>query len=89
MADAEPRANYFGNDPTGVPTPAVISRAHGDLYLTLINIDSVGIRLQADTSPLIWLLWVGGLVVAAGGFWSMTIRRAVPSRSATQVPSHG
>ncbi len=86
IAEAQPRANYFGADPTGVPTPAVISRPGGDLYLTLIGIDSVGIRLQADTSPLIWLLWAGGLVVAAGGFWSMTVRRAVPSRTRTRRP---
>lgn len=75
VTELEPRANYFGDDPSGITSPAVLSRPGGDLYLTLLNIDSVGIRLQADTTPLIWLVWLGGLVAAAGGFWSMTWRR--------------
>lgn len=71
----EPRANYFGANPTGIPTPAVWSRPEGDVYLTLLSIDNVGIRLQADTSPLIWVLWLGGLVTSAGGFWAINDRR--------------
>jgi cytochrome c biogenesis factor len=39
----------------------------------------VGIRLQADTSPLIWLVWTGGLVTAAGGFLALRARRVTPA----------
>lgn len=78
VTELAPSANYFGNDPTGITSPAVLTRPGGDLYLTLLSIDSVGIRLQADTSPLIWLLWVGGIVTAAGGFWSMSARHRGP-----------
>ena len=76
VTEMSPVANYFGNDQGGITTPAVFSRPGGDLYLTLLRVDPTGIRLQADTSPLIWLLWVGGLVTAGGGFWSVTTRRA-------------
>ncbi|HLU53422.1 MAG TPA: cytochrome c-type biogenesis CcmF C-terminal domain-containing protein [Acidimicrobiia bacterium] len=76
VAELQPRANHFGSDPTGIPSPAVMSRLSGDVYLMLINIDNTGIRLEANTSPLIWLLWVGGLVTAAGGFWATQARRA-------------
>src|SRR5690606_9998690 len=75
VTELRPRANYFGDDPTGIPSPAVMSRPGGDLYLMLLTMDSTGIRLQADTSPLIWMLWVGGLITAAGGFWAMQARR--------------
>ncbi|HEX2152791.1 MAG TPA: cytochrome c-type biogenesis CcmF C-terminal domain-containing protein [Acidimicrobiia bacterium] len=89
VTELEPRSNYFGADPTGIPSPAVMSRPSGDLYLTLLRIDQVGIRLQADTSPLIWLVWLGGLVTAAGGFWALQARRASPSRAAVAETTSG
>jgi cytochrome c biogenesis factor len=45
------------------------------LYATLLNIDSGSATLTFDTSPLIWLLWLGGLVTAAGGILAVTTRR--------------
>ena len=89
VAELEPRSNFFGNDPTGIPSPAVLSGPGGDLYLTLLDIDSIGIRLQADTSPMIWLLWLGGLVSAAGGFWAMTARRAAVRAAPQKEPASG
>jgi cytochrome c biogenesis factor len=35
----------------------------------------VGIVLRAETSPGIWLIWLGGLTVAAGGVVSLSTRR--------------
>jgi cytochrome c-type biogenesis protein CcmF len=84
VTELEPRANYFGGDRTGITSPAVMSRPGGDLYLTLLDVDAAGIRLQADTTPLIWLVWLGGLVTAAGGFLSVRARRAasaIPGRA--------
>jgi cytochrome c-type biogenesis protein CcmF len=71
----EPRAGFYGEDTTGITTPAVHSTLAGDLYLTLLSIDSVGIVLRAETSPGIWLIWLGGLTVAAGGVVSLSTRR--------------
>ena len=71
----EPRANFYGNVEGGIITPAVMSRPDGDLYLTLRNLDADTAVLALDTSPMIWLLWLGGLTTAAGGVWSLTVRR--------------
>ncbi len=70
-----PAANFFGADAGGVSTPDVLNRPGGDLYATLLDFDSESVTVTLDTSPLIGLLWVGGLTAAAGGFWSMTARR--------------
>ena len=72
----EPRANFYGADTAGVVSPAVLSRPRGDLYVTLRDINSERVDLGLNTSPLIWMLWLGGLTTAAGGFWSVAIRRA-------------
>lgn len=72
----EPRANFYGADTAGVVSPAVLSRPRGDLYVTLRDINSESVDLGLNTSPLIWMLWLGGLTTAAGGFWSVAIRRA-------------
>ena len=75
VATLEPRANFYGADTTGVVTPAVLSRPGGDLYLTLRDIDSEQVELILDTSPLIWMVWLGGILTAAGGAWSVLARR--------------
>jgi cytochrome c-type biogenesis protein CcmF len=71
----EPAANYFGADTTGVSTPAVMSKPGGDLYITLLELTPESATLTFDTSPLIWLLWLGGLTTAAGGWWAVAARR--------------
>jgi len=71
----EPSANFYDAETGGIITPAVMSRASGDLYLTLRDLDAESVQLGLDTSPMIWLLWLGGVTTAAGGFWSLTVRR--------------
>lgn len=71
----EPRANFYGADTSGVVSPAILHRPKGDLYVTLRNLDSVDIDLALDTSPLVWMIWLGGAVIAAGGFWSLAARK--------------
>ena len=77
----EPAANFFGGDTTGVSTPDSLVRPEGDLYLTLLDLEPASATLTFDTSPLIWVLWLGGLVTATGGFWSMSARRRERSSS--------
>jgi cytochrome c-type biogenesis protein CcmF len=76
LTTLEPRANFYGNEVSPIVTPAVMTRPGGDLYLTLRSVDSETVELGLDTSPMIWLVWLGGLTAAAGGFWSLMARRA-------------
>jgi cytochrome c biogenesis factor len=69
-----PAANFFG-DSAGISTPDVLNRPDGDLYATLVDFDSESATLAFDTSPLIGLLWLGGLTAAAGGFASIAVRK--------------
>jgi cytochrome c-type biogenesis protein CcmF len=75
VTELTPRANFFGDDTSGITTPAIHSSLAGDLYLTLIDINPGGIVVRLNTSPGIWLLWAGGLVTASGGVWSLRSRR--------------
>jgi cytochrome c-type biogenesis protein CcmF len=75
VSTLEPRANFYAGVTGGIVTPAVMTRPGGDLYLTLRNLDAETVELGLDTSPMIWLLWLGGLTTATGGFWSLSARR--------------
>jgi cytochrome c-type biogenesis protein CcmF len=83
----EPRANFYGSMTSAVVTPAVMTRPEGDLYLTLRRIDAETIELGLDTSPMIWLVWLGGLVTTAGGVWSLTARRAERAVERERAPA--
>lgn len=76
VATLEPAANFYGGDTSGITTPAVLNTPKGDLYLTLRSLDSESAELGLDTSPMIWLIWLGGAVTAAGGFWALRARRS-------------
>ncbi len=76
VALLEPSANFYGADTAGIVTPAVLTTPAGDLYLTLKALDSETLTLGLDTSPMVWLLWLGGLTTAAGGAWSLLARRS-------------
>jgi cytochrome c-type biogenesis protein CcmF len=75
VSTLEPRANFYPGVTGGIITPAVMTRPGGDLYLTLRSLDDETIELGLDTSPMIWLVWLGGLTTATGGFWSLSARR--------------
>ena len=75
VSELEPRVNLYGTDGFAVFTPSVMSRPRGDLYVTMRSLDSTQVSLTLDTSPLVWMLWLGGLTTAAGGAWSLAARR--------------
>jgi cytochrome c-type biogenesis protein CcmF len=80
VATLEPAANYFGSDPTGVSTPDALHLVGGDIYVTLLFLDSERATLKFDTSPMIWLIWLGGAVAATGGLTAMAGRRRAETR---------
>lgn len=71
----EPRLNRFPASAQAIVSPAVHTSFGGDLYLTLVGVDAESVRLDLDTSPMQWLLWVGGIVTAIGGFYAAQGRR--------------
>jgi cytochrome c biogenesis factor len=59
-----------------VSTPDVLHSPSGDFYVTLLGIPETGsATFTFDTSPMIWVLWVGGITASAGGFLAMVARR--------------
>ena len=76
VAELQPRQNQYPNFAQLIVTPEVLSTARGDLYVTLRRLNAEGIVISLDTSPLQWLMWVGGLVTTAGGFIAMRGRRS-------------
>jgi cytochrome c-type biogenesis protein CcmF len=77
VGQVRPAANFFGGDEAGVSTPDVLHRPDGDLYVTLLDIpgEDPTVTISFDTSPVIWVLWLGGLVTVAGGLTAMAARR--------------
>lgn len=72
----EPTINYFPNWSTAIPTPDVLHRPGGDLYITILDLtEEQTATVVFDTSPMIVLLWIGGFTTAIGGFWAMAVRR--------------
>ncbi len=86
LTTLEPRLNVYGSEASAIFTPAVMTRPDGDLYLTLRAIDSESITLGLDTSPMVWLIWLGGLLTAGGGFWSLAARHSERRVAPERVP---
>jgi cytochrome c biogenesis factor len=88
----EPSFNFFGDGQGGVGTPDVLHRPGGDLYFTLRELpdpDAGGsVTLTIDTSPMIWILWLGGLVTVIGGFLAMRARRRERQMVDDRQPIH-
>jgi cytochrome c-type biogenesis protein CcmF len=76
-----------------MPTTEAGIRSFGfsQLYISLgePQPDGVSIGVKIFWKPLILLIWLGSVVMALGGFWSLTDRRfrvGAPTRAATPVP---
>ncbi|MDX1448540.1 MAG: heme lyase CcmF/NrfE family subunit, partial [Acidimicrobiia bacterium] len=73
----EPRLNTFPNSAQAILTPSVHTTLTGDLYSTLRTIDppTREIVLALDSSPMQWLVWLGGLLTGGGGLVALRGRR--------------
>ena len=63
----EPRLHEYPKFGQTIATPQVWTTWIDDVYLNIAAMDENGIRLKVLIFPLQWLLWVGGLVIVAGG----------------------
>jgi cytochrome c-type biogenesis protein CcmF len=70
----QPRVNIYPNSSQGVATPAVRTGVVEDLYLSIAGGTADEVVLDVFVFPLIWVLWLGGLVVVAGGFLAVAGR---------------
>jgi cytochrome c-type biogenesis protein CcmF len=75
VAVLEPRLNEYVRSSQPVATPAVDTSLRGDLYLSLTRIGGDQISLDVYWFPFVWLIWVGGLLAAAGGLYSLVVRK--------------
>ena len=87
-----PALTQYPNQIQAVPTPSVHVGLREDLYLSLVRIeqDTARVTLDVFRFPLMWLLWLGGLIVVSGGALSFLGRRrrrefALPVRETADV----
>ena len=71
----EPRLNRYPNSTQAVATPDVRTGLVEDVYVSLAGGGAEEIVLDVFVFPMMWLLWGGGMVVVAGGVWSVAARK--------------
>lgn len=88
VATLQPALARYPNQLQAIPTPSVHTGLREDLYLSLVRIEEGTARVTLDVFrfPLMWLLWLGGLVTVAGGTLSFVGRRR--RRSLTPEVEH-
>jgi cytochrome c-type biogenesis protein CcmF len=64
----DPRLNFYQTSEQPISTPAVRSRASGDLYLNLMSVERDGssATIRMIVEPLVPWIWAGGLVIVLG-----------------------
>ena len=82
---ARPSLSQFETSALPIATPGIHRTFKEDLYLSLTRIDEQGITLRAATAPLQWVLWVGGLLCAVGGLYSLVGRNRRRSASPARM----
>ena len=83
LAVLEPRLNRYARSSQPVATPAVDTSLRGDFYLSLTGIGGGRISLDVFWFPFIWLIWLGGLLAAAAGMFSLIVKK--PARVKAEV----
>lgn len=81
----EPRLNQFTGVAQFIPTPGVLSTITGDLYVSAISIQATSVTVDVWWFPLQWMVWLGGIVAALGGLWSVVMRRLITSHPPDRV----
>ncbi len=85
-----PRLNYYQMSDQPIATPAVRTRAHEDLYITLMAFeeDGASITIRTLVEPLVGWIWVGAVVIGIGALIALQhrSRRAEEARSRRPGP---
>jgi cytochrome c-type biogenesis protein CcmF len=86
----DPRLNFYQTSEQPISTPAVRSRASGDLYLNLMAIERDGstATIRMIVEPLVPWIWAGGLIIVLGALITvMPSRRRERQAAAVPVPA--
>jgi cytochrome c-type biogenesis protein CcmF len=85
----EPRLNYYRMSDQPITTPSVRSRAHEDLYLTLLAFERDGssVTLRVMVEPLLVWIWIGGFIMFFGAGIAFTYRGPKGGKRAPRVPA--
>ncbi len=76
VATMQPRVHRYPNAAQAVATPDVHTGLIDDVYLSLSGLTERGtLVLEVFVFPLMWMLWFGGLVTAAGGLFALRAKR--------------
>ncbi len=84
----EPRMNFYPTSDQPVPTPSVRSRPGGDLYINLQAFaqDGSTATLRAIQEPLVYWIWIGGMIVCLGALVSLGGGRRELAPATAKVP---
>jgi cytochrome c-type biogenesis protein CcmF len=77
IAVLEPVFNQYARPPA-VATPAVHTGLTEDVFIALAAVPGEEVVIDVLVFPLMWMLWLGGLIATAGGMWAVFARK--PSR---------
>ena len=81
----EPRLNQYYGSLRAIQTPAVRSTLAGDLYISPTRLDAAGVAADVWWYPMQWMVWLGGLVMAAGAAFSLLALRRTPAMDTGRV----
>ena len=82
-----PRLNRYPNSSQAVATPDVRTGFIDDVYVSLAGGTADDLVIDVFVFPLMWLLWLGGLVTVAGGIWSLALRRTGRRQTGEPAPA--
>ncbi len=78
IAVMEPVFNQYARPPA-VATPAVHTGLFEDVFVALTTVPGDTVVVDVYVFPLMWVLWLGGLIAVGGGLWGVTVRKRTRS----------
>jgi cytochrome c-type biogenesis protein CcmF len=81
--ELNPRLNFYrARDTEPIVTPDVRTRAHKDLYLTLLAFERDGSSATVNviSEPLVVWIWIGSAIIALGAFFGVWPRARRPTQ---------
>ena len=91
LATLQPRRDQYVNPDRTVAVPALRSRLREDLYVVLAGWagDGRAVALKVFINPLASFLWLGGLILLAGGAMALNLPAFHPGRLPLCTPAVG